>query len=335
MSVNVSTRYLGFELQSPLVVSASPLTLDLERLHDFESAGAGAAVLPSLFEEQIEHDQWAVHNMHEFHAESSAESLGHFPDMDAYNTGPEPYLAHVRAAKETVNIPIIGSLNGATPGGWTRYAALIEQAGADALELNIYIIPTDLSTSGQEIERRYIQLVADVREAISIPLAVKTGPFFSSIPAMAKQFVDAGADGLTLFNRFLEPDIDLEALDVVPQLDLSSRAEMRLPLRWIAILRDQLSVSLAATSGIHESDDVLKVLLAGADVAMMASAFFRHGPQHLRSVLDKVRTWLAEHEYESVTQLKGSVSHQNCADPTAYERANYMNTLLSYSGKFI
>ena len=335
MSIDLSTRYLGLELRNPLVRAASPLTSTLERLVQFEAAGAAAAVLPSLFEEQIEHDQWAVHNMQEFHAESFAESLDFFPELDDYNTGPETYLEHIRSAKQRVNIPIIASLNGSTPGGWTGYAKMIEEAGADALELNIYIVPTDVETSSQDVEARYVELIAMVREAISIPLAVKIGHFFSSLPHVAQRFTAAGANGLVLFNRYLAPDIDLETLDVVPHLVLSSREEIRLPLRWIAILRSQHQTSLAATSGIHQSNDVIKVLLAGADVAMMASTFLHRGPEHLARMLDEVQSWLAQHEYESVTQMKGSLSRNNCADPTAYERSNYMKALLSYSGEFI
>ena len=332
MSIDLRTRYLGLKLKNPMVVSACPLTGNLNTLHQLEAAGAAAVVLPSLFEEQIEHDQWAIHHMQEFQAESIAESLDFFPEMEDYNTGPETYLKQIRSVKKALHIPVIASLNGATPGGWTYYARMIEDAGADALELNVYIVPTDRRLSGQEVERRYIELVTSVREAISIPLAVKTGPFFSSPAEMAQRLVNAGADGLVLFNRYLEPDIDLETLDVIPHLVLSNREEIGLPLRWIAILRDQISASLAATSGIHESEDVIKVLLAGADVAMMASTLLRNGPEHLIKVLVQMSSWLTEHEYKSVTQLKGSVSQANCADPTGYERTNYMKALVSYGG---
>jgi dihydroorotate dehydrogenase (fumarate) len=332
MNIDLTTRYLGFDLKNPLVVSSCPLTGKLDTLLQLEADGAAAVVLPSLFEEQIEHDQWAIHHMQEFQAESIAESLDFFPDMEEYNTGPETYLGQIRAAKKALQIPVIASLNGATPGGWTHYAKMIEDAGADALELNIYIVPTEPGLSSQEVERRYILLVTSVREAISIPLAIKTGPFFSSPVEMAQRLVNAGADGLVLFNRYLEPDIDLETLDVVPHLVLSSRQEMGLPLRWIAILRDRISASLAATSGIHETDDVIKVLLAGADAAMMASTLLRHGSGHLKKVLEQLNLWLAERDYDSVTQMKGSVSQANCADPTGYERSNYMRALVSYGG---
>lgn len=335
MGVNLSTRYLGIQLKNPLVVSACPLTGKLDTLRQLEEAGAAAAVLPSLFEEQIEQEEAALQHLQEFHTDSFAESLDYFPELDSYNTGPDEYLDHIRAAKQAVGIPIIASLNGASPGGWTRYARMIEQAGADALELNIYVVPTATELTGGQVEQRYVDLVASVREAIAIPLAVKVGPFFSSVPHMGRRLVEAGANGLVLFNRYLEPDIDLETLDVVPHLALSTREELRLPLRWIAILRDLVTASLAATSGVHESDDVLKVLLAGADVAMMASALLKQGPRHLSTVLEQVRNWLVEREYDSVEQMKGSVSKRNCANPSGFVRANYMKALVSYSGKFI
>ena len=335
MGVNLSTRYLGIQLKNPLVVSACPLTGKLDTLRQLEEAGAAAAVLPSLFEEQIEQEEAALQHLQEFHTDSFAESLDYFPELDSYNTGPDEYLDHIRAAKQAVGIPIIASLNGASPGGWTRYARMIEQAGADALELNIYVVPTATELTGGQVEQRYVDLVASVREAIAIPLAVKVGPFFSSVPHMGRRLVEAGANGLVLFNRYLEPDIDLETLDVVPHLALSTREELRLPLRWIAILRDLVTASLAATSGVHESDDVLKVLLAGADVAMMASALLKQGPRHLSTVLEQVRNWLVEREYDSVEQMKGSVSKRNCANPSGFVRANYMKALMSYSGKFI
>lgn len=335
MSVDLTTRYLGLTLKNPLVVSACPLTGDLDSLRQLAAAGAAAVVLPSLFEEQIEHDELAIHQLYEFQTESFAESLDYFPQLDDYNTGPDSYLKQIRAAKQAVDIPVIGSLNGESSGGWTRYAQLFEKAGADALELNIYFVPTDVELSGQQVEDRYVELVASVRRTVAIPLAIKVGPFFSSLPHMARRLASAGADGLVLFNRYLEPDIDLETLDVVPRLELSHREELRVPLRWIAILRDRVATSLAATTGVHEADDALKVLLAGADVAMMASALLKHGPGHLTAMLDQLRGWLVEHQYASIEQLKGSVSQKNCADPAAYERSNYMKALISYSGDFI
>lgn len=335
MSCDLTTCYLGLELRNPIVVSACPLTGNPDTLRQLEEFGAAAAVLPSLFEEQIADEEAAIHNLHEFHAESFAESLDFFPELENYNTGPDSYLEHIRAAKKAVNIPIIASLNGTTPGGWTRYARMIEEAGADALELNIYVVPFETHLTGEHVEQQYVDLLAAVRDAVSIPLAVKIGPFFSSIPHVAHRLVESGADGLVLFNRYLAPDIDLETLEVVPHLALSTNEELRLPLRWIAILRGRLNTSLAATSGIHGADEVLKVLLAGSDVAMMASALLQHGPQHIATVVQQLQAWLVEHDYESVQQIKGSVSQQHCTDPSAYVRSNYMKALVSYSGKFI
>ncbi len=334
MSVDLSTRYLGLSLKNPLVASASPLTGDVASLRRLERSGVAAAVLPSLFEEQIEHEELEIFRLHEFQTESYAESLDFFPDLEGYNTGPDSYLTLIREAKRAVDIPIIGSLNGSTAGGWTHYAHLIEEAGADALELNIYFVPVDPAMTGQEVEEQYLTLIREVRRAVSIPLAVKIGPFFSSLPHMAHRMIEAGADGLVLFNRYLEPDIDLETLDVVPNLVLSRPQEVRLPLRWIAILRDQVEASLAATSGIHETSEVIKVLLAGADVAMMASALLQRGPKHVSETLEQLRHWLTENEYESVSQLKGSVSRENCAEPSAYERSNYMKALISYTPRY-
>ncbi len=335
MSVDLTTQYLGLKLKNPLVASASPMTGNLESLQRLEEAGAAAVVLPSLFEEQIDHEQVAIQQLQEFQTDSFAESLDYFPELDTYNTGPNSYLKKIELAKKELAIPVIGSLNGGCRGGWTRYARMIQDSGADALELNIYFVPTDAESSSQATEAQYLGLVSSVRETISIPLAVKIGPYFSSLPEMAKRLVDAGASGLVLFNRYLEPDIDLETLDVVPFLQLSRRSELHLPLRWIALLHGQLQASLAATSGIHKADDVIKTLLAGADVAMLASALLEHGPQHLRNVLQDVETWITDREYTSVTQLKGSVSRLNCTDPGAYERSNYMKALVSYTGKNI
>ncbi|MCM2369820.1 dihydroorotate dehydrogenase-like protein [Aporhodopirellula aestuarii] len=335
MNANLSTRYLGLDLKNPLVVSACPLTGKLETLLQLEAAGAAAAVLPSLFEEQIEHLDVELAQMFDFSSNSNAESLNYFPEMESYNTGPEGYLAHLTAAKDAVKIPLIASLNGSSTGGWLRYAKMIEEAGADALELNVFIVPTEVGMNGQEVERRYIELVESVRRAISIPLAVKIGPYFSSPADMVVRLVNAGADGVVLFNRYLEPDIDLDTLDVVPHLVLSTQQKDRLPLRWIAVLRDRISASIAANTGIHDRDDVIKVLLAGADVAMMASALLQYGPNHLTNLLDQVQDWINEREYESVDQLKGSVSQANCVDPTAYERANYTRALVSYNAKSV
>lgn len=333
MNTNLETRYLGLVLKNPLVVSACPLTGDIDYLRKLEEAGAAAAVLPSLFEEQIEHDETELHRVLARQTESFAESLTYFPEMDDYNTGPSDYLHHLEQAKQVIGIPLIGSLNGTSQGGWIRYARLIEEAGADALELNIYIVSTDPNETAAQIEQRYLDLVAEVQQSISIPVAVKIGPYFSSLPNFARRLVEAGASGLVLFNRYLEPDIDLETLEVQPRLELSTRHEVRLPLRWIAILRDQLTVSLAATSGVHFSDDVVKVLLAGADVAMMASVLMRFGPSAISKLLDELRYWLEEREYESVEQLKGSMSRANCPNPAGLDRANYMHALVNFTDR--
>ena len=331
MSPDLSTTYLGLRLRCPIVASASPLTADLDSLLELEAAGIGAAVLPSLFEEQVEHEQVDVHELLEHMTHSVGEALTWFPELDGYNTGPDAYLAHVRAAKEALSVPVIASLNGVSTGGWVRYARMCEEAGADALELNVYAVEADPSVSGAEVEGRTVDLVRDVRAAISIPLAVKVGPFYSAFAHMAGRLHDAGADGLVLFNRFLQPDIDLETLDVAPRLVLSTPAELRLPLRWIAILRGRVPVDLAGTTGVHGWSDALKLLLAGADVAMVASAALARGAVVVPEILDGLRGWLEEREYDSVEQLKGSLSQASCPDPAAFERGNYMRALVSYA----
>ena len=332
MTVNLQSQYLGMTLRNPLVVSASPLGRDVEMLKRLEAAGAAAVVLPSLFEEQIEHEENEVHQLLEYGAETYAEhASGFLPEMQDYNTGPQRYLDLVANAKEALGIPVIGSLNGASPGGWTEYARMIQDAGADALELNIYFVAANLDETGAEVEGRYLRLVQQVRAAIKIPLAVKIGPYFSSIGHMARLLVDAGADGLVLFNRFNQPDINLETLEVLPRVRLTTSDSGRLTVRWIAILRGRIQASLAATTGVHTSDDVLKLVLSGADVTMMASALLKHGPVRLTTVLDGVRAWLEEHEYESIEQMKGSMSQEHSPDPAAFERANYMDALVSYT----
>ncbi|MCL4201463.1 MAG: dihydroorotate dehydrogenase-like protein [Pirellulaceae bacterium] len=331
MSVDLSTHYLGLKLKNPLVASASPLTSKLDSLRRLQDAGAAAAVMHSLFEEQIVHEEIELDNLYEQHANSFAESLGYFPELDDYHTGPGDYLKTIEEAKRSLSIPIIGSLNGSSRGGWVRYAKLIEEAGADALELNIYFVPTDQQMSSADVEARYCELVSAVKESLKIPLAVKIGPFFSGLPHFADRLAEAGAEGLVLFNRFLEPDIDLDELVFEPNLILSSRAELRLSLRWLAILRDQLSISLAATSGVHETEDVVKALLAGADITMMATVLLQRGAQHLTQMLQELQNWLEEREYESVEQLKGSMSRIRCSDPSQLERANYMKALVSYT----
>jgi len=331
VTVDLTTTYLGLRLRSPIVASASPLTGKLDSLRALEEAGIGAAVLPSLFEEQIEHEEIDLHELLEHATHSFGEATTWFPELDGYNTGPDAYLEHVRAAKEAVDVPIIASLNGVSPGGWLRYARLCEDAGADALELNVYAVEADAARPGAEVEERTAALVRDVRHTVSIPLAVKVGPFYSAFAHMATQLEAAGADGLVLFNRFLQPDIDLETLEVAPWLALSSPSELRLPLRWIALLRDSVSTSLAGTSGVHDWQGVLKLLLAGADAVMVASAPLVHGPGVVAEMLDGLRAWMSEREYVSVEQLKGSLSHGSSPDPAAFERGNYMRALVSHA----
>ena len=333
MTLDLRTRYLGLELRNPLVASASPLTGDLDGLRALEAAGAAAVVLPSLFEEQIERDELEHHRLQEYGTESYAEALDYFVDFEDYNFGPEGYLELVASASQALSIPVIGSLNGASPGGWVEYAQRIEDAGANALELNAYLLPVNAEQSGQSVEQRYIELVRAVRARIDIPLAVKVGPYFSSVPGMARAFADAGANGLVLFNRFLEPDIDLESFEVVPRLVLSDPEEMRLPLRWMAILHGQLECSLAASSGVHGAEAAVKMLLAGADVVMMTSLLLRRGPEHLAAILEELQTWFEEREYASIEQAKGSMSRRNCPNPGGFDRANYMRAIVSYSGK--
>ena len=335
MTVDLSTRYLGLDLKNPLMASSSPLTGNLDSLRQLEEAGVAAVVLPSLFEEQIEHEAIEVSKLMEYGAESFAEALGgYFPELDDYNTGPDHYLQDVAAAKAALDIPVIASLNGTTRGGWVRYAKKLEDAGADALELNVYLIPTDPYATGPDVERRYLDLLTAVKESVSVPVAMKIGPFFSSLAHTARELVDAGADGLVLFNRFYQPDIDLENLRVVPNVQLSSSQEVRLPLRWIAILRDKIPVSLGVTRGVHTADDVLKAVLVGADVAMMASALLQQGPAHAAEVLAGVSQWLESHEYKSIEQMKGSMSMASAPNPDAFIRSNYMRMLTTYTSAY-
>jgi len=334
MSVDLRTSYLGLELENPFVPSASTLSSRIDNLKRMQEAGAAAVVMQSLFEEQIEHEEVELHRVLESATESFAEALTHFPELEEYNTGPDEYLRHLERTRDELEIPVIGSLNGVSPGGWIRYARLIQEAGADALELNVYFVAADPDETGEQVERRYLDLVAAIRETVTVPLAVKIGPYFSSPANMARRLVEAGADGLVLFNRFLQPDIDLETLQVDPTLRLSTSEELRLPLRWIAILRGRVGCSLAATTGVHTAEDAVKLILAGADVTMVASCLFRNGPEHLRGLIDGVRDWLEERDYGSLEQAKGSVSQENVADPVAFARANYMEMLVSYSSPY-
>jgi dihydroorotate dehydrogenase (fumarate) len=335
MSADLTTKYLGLTLKNPLIIAACPLTQRLETLVRLEAAGAAAVVLPSLFEEQITHDEVEMTRVHEIGTESFAESLTYFPDADDYHTGPESYLDFIEKAKFAVKVPVIASLNGASTGGWTRYAKMMQDAGADALELNVYFVATDFDTTAAEVESRYLALVAAVKKSVSIPLAVKVGPYFSAMANMARRLVEAGADGLVLFNRFLQPDINLDTLETTPKLVLSSPNELLVPLRWIAILRGRVDASLALTSGLHDADGMAKALLAGADAGMVASTLYEDGSQQVGRILSGLRDWMEEKEYDSVEQLKGSMSQENCPDPAAFERGNYMKALTSFTGKFI
>lgn len=331
MTVDLRSRYLGLDLASPIVASASPLTGVLDTLLALEEAGAAAVVLPSLFEEQLEHDQIELHAALEHGAHSFGEALTYLPEMDDYNTGPDAYLEHLAAAKDALSIPVIASLNGVSPGGWTRYAELLQQAGADAIELNVYAVETDPYASAASVEERTLRLVSRICSSVTVPVAVKVGPFYTSFANFAVRLADARADGLVLFNRFLQPDIDLETLTVTPELHLSSREELRLPLRWLAILHGRAALSLAATSGVQTVEDVVKLLLAGADVVMIASQLLRTGPGLLRELTDGLCSWLTEREYASVEQLKGSMSQIACGNPRAFERSQYVQALVGFS----
>ena len=331
MSIDLTTEYLGMTLRNPIVASSSPLTGTIDGLRRLEDAGVAAVVLPSLFEEQIEHDSIEISRLAEFGAESFAEAItGYFPELDDYNTGPDEYLVHLEEAQRALDVPVMASLNGTTRGGWLRYAKRLEAAGASAIELNVYLIPTDPYATAEQVEQRYIDLVEATREAVEIPIALKIGPYFSSLAHTAHRFADAGADGLVLFNRFYQPDIDLEELKVVPNLRLSTSDELRLPLRWVALLH-KVRADLAVTSGVHDASDVIKALLVGAKVTMMASAVLKHGPAHIHRVLATVETWLLDHEYESVRQMQGSMSMAGAPNPDDFVRSNYMKTLASYT----
>jgi dihydroorotate dehydrogenase (fumarate) len=326
----LTTNYLGMTLKNPLVASSSPLSHNVDSIRRLEDAGAAAVVMYSLFEEQITFDSFYIDYYLTSGTNSNAESLSYFPEMQSYNVWPDEYMNLIRRAKAAVDIPVIGSLNGVSAGGWTDYAALIEEAGADAIELNVYYIPTNEDLRASEVENMYLEILREVKRSVSLPVAIKLSPYFSSTANMAKRLVDEGANGLVLFNRFYQPDIDLETLKVEPRLVLSNSSELRLPLRWVAILYGRIMADLAITTGIHTSQDVLKALMAGAKVTMMASELLQNGIRRINVILDELRQWMDEHEYESVAQMIGSISQQHCAEPAAFERANYMKMLASY-----
>ncbi|RMH37509.1 MAG: dihydroorotate dehydrogenase-like protein [Deltaproteobacteria bacterium] len=328
--MDTSVTYAGLELRGPIVAGASPLTHDIDTARRLEEAGAAAIVMHSLFEEQIERDELALHYHVEATAHSHPEADSYLPDVGGYRLGPDAYVEQLGRLKRAVSIPVFGSLNGISAGGWIRYAAHMEQAGADAIELNLYDVPTDPDESGAEVEARYVDTVRAVVDAVSIPVAVKLSPFLSAPVHMAARLADAGAAAIVVFNRFYQPDIDIEALDVTPALTLSSPDELRLRLRWLAAMYGRVSASLAATGGVHSAAGAIKALMAGASAVQMTSAILRAGPAAVAAVVAEMLAWLEEHEYESVRQMIGSMSLQRCPDPEAFERANYMQVLQSW-----
>ena len=330
---DLSTSFAGLPLRNPLVVSPNPMGTDIELMKRLEAAGASAIVLPSLFEEQIEHEELEVDRLLASGSESYVEALSYFPELDDYRTGPESYLELIAAAKKALSIPVIGSLNGVSTGGWIRYAKLIQEAGADALELNEYVVAAEPTLSSGALESSVLELVRAVRAEIDIPLAVKIAPYWTAFAHLATQIAEAGADGLVLFNRFVQPDIDLDTFEVRARVQLSTPSELLLRLRWIAILRGRVDASLAGTGGVHTAEDALKLVAAGADVTQMCSALLRHGPGRLAEVLEGMESWLDVNEYESVEQLKGSMSQAFCPEPAAFERAGYMQALVHWTGK--
>ncbi len=329
--MDLTTRYLGLDLKSPLVAGASPLTGEVENIRRLAEFGAGAVVLPSIFEEQIEEEQQLIEHLATTAVDSYSEALTYFPAPASYRLDPGRYLDVLHHAKKTVDIPIVASLNGTSGRGWVEYARQIEQAGADALELNIYFIPADITIPGHEIEQQYITILKSVKQAVKIPVAVKLSPYFSAMGHMAGQLVDAGADGLVLFNRFYEPDIDLTRLTLLPNLELSTGAEIRLPLLWLGVLSGRIGASLAASTGVETADEVIKFLLAGADVVMTTSALLRHGVSHMKVLLDGLRGWLSARDLETLDRLRGRLSQLNIKDPTAFQRANYVKVLQGYN----
>ncbi len=328
--MDLTTTYMGLKLKNPLVPSASPLGRDVSTVKRMEDNGAAAVVLESLFEEQIIHEKFEMDHFLAQGTESFAEAISYFPDSDMYTFGPEEYLTHIQKCKQAVNIPIIASLNGVSTGGWTEYARKMQQAGADALELNSYYLATDINKGPKEIEDNYLEVLKAVKNVVTIPVALKLSPYFTSMSYMAKKFDEVGVDALVLFNRFYQPDIDLENLEVVPNLVLSTSESSRVPLRWIAILYGKIKADLAATTGIHTAEDVLKMIMVGADVTQLCATLFQNGLERIKYILDGMAQWMEEHEYVSLKQMKGSMSHKSVAEPAAYERANYMKMLKSY-----
>ncbi len=332
---DLTTTYLGLHLKNPLVASASPLSKKIDSVKRLEDAGVAAVVMYSLFEEQITHESEALSYFLDRGTESHAEAVTYFPDLGKYNIGAEPYVELIQKIKKAVAIPVVGSLNGVTPGGWVEYARKIEEAGADALELNMYRIATDLELASQDLEQTYVDLVSDVRKQIHIPLAVKLSPFFTSLPNLASRLVKAGANGLVLFNRFYQPDIDIETLEVVPEIHLSTSEELRMPLRWVAILYGRVQADLALTTGVHTGEDMIKAAMAGASVSMLASELIAKGSKRIPTLLGEITKWMEEFEYDSISQMLGSMSQKAVADPGAFERANYMKALTSFDNRMV
>lgn len=331
MTIDFSTRYLGFDLRTPFVASAGPLTNNLETLTRLEEFGAAAVVLPSLFAEQIEQEEMQVFDFYSRLDDANSESDSYFPEMDLYNSGRAKYLDHLAAAKQRLTIPVIASLNARALGQWTHEARRLQDAGADAVELNIYDVPTDPMLDSGTMEANQLKIVETLRSELSIPLAVKIGPYYTSLPNFTKRLTEAGANGVVLFNRYLEPEMNLNEMQVEPHLELSRPGEMRLPLRWIAILRDHLDCSIAATSGVHSAADAIKLILAGANVVMMTSTLLKHGPEHLEHIFVMMKDWMEDREYVSVKQMQGSMSRRNSPDPSGFERANYIRAIVSYT----
>jgi dihydroorotate dehydrogenase (fumarate) len=328
--MDLSTTYMGINLPHPIVASASPLSDSVDNIKRMEDAGAAAVVMFSLFEEQIRHEAAAMEHFMSYGSESFPEALSYFPEVEDYHMGTEHYLDILREAAEATDIPVIGSLNGITNEGWIEYAQHMEQAGASAIELNIYYIPADISVSGREVEERYVEITRAVKQSVSIPVALKLSAYFSSMGHMARQFDEAGADALVLFNRFYQPDIDIDKLEVISNLNLSSANQIRIRLLWIALLYGRVKASLAATTGVHTSAEVIKYVMAGADAVMTTGALLRNGIGYLSTLHKDLREWMERKEYRSIEQMKGSMSQQNVADPTAFERANYIKILERY-----
>ncbi len=333
--IDLTTQYLGLDLKNPLVASSSPLSKKVDTVKKMEDAGIAAVVMYSLFEEQITHESKALDHFLERGTNSFAEAVTYFPDLEHYNIGPEEYLELIQKIKKSVSIPVIGSLNGISTGGWIDYAQKIEQAGADALELNMYYIPTSTELTGLEMENNYINLVRDIKSHLHIPLSVKLSPYFSALPNLVQQLTQAGTSGFVMFNRFFQPDFDIETLDVVPSLQLSTSADLRLPLRWTALLYGQVKADLAITGGVHTVEDVIKSVMAGANVTMLASELLEKGTRRVTELNSQLLDWLNAHEYKSIKQMRGSMSQKNVAEPAAFERANYMKALTSFDNKLL